>query len=1224
MSHTNLANDKAIQLTAFLIPNLHCPSCVTHIEDALANLDPKPVSISHSIVNHTVTVRHSTLLKVEAIAAAIETTGYDVHSVVRDPLFTDPIALIDGENGEAQDLAKRFVDRAFERWISGGDDPQELRRERKRHMENCDLCRAKESGFDSESIGRLENISTTSEKTAVPDTESVQQDLPVVVVDASPSVELYEISLSIEGMSCSSCVGKITESFKSRPWVKSVDVNLLTHSASLVVYGEQHVEDITGTINHLGYGSNIERIEKKRNSQDLARQQAVKDVWKASYAIGGLTCSSCVSGITNAVNKHSWVQKIDVNLIANSAIVVFGGKQHLDQIRGIIEELGYEATLDEVEDLSASPPVIERRTVDIRVDGMYCEHCPSKVTNSLWRFDNLTIEKPVTIREPILRVSYVPNAPGFTIRHVLGSISAADPAFNPSVHHPMSLEERSRRMRLREQRQIFYRVALSIVVAVPTFIIGIVYMSLIPSSNPGKMYLMQPVVGMVSRAEWALFAMATPVYFFAGDIFHRRTLKELIALWRPGSHVPIARRFYRFGSMSMLISFGTSIAYFSSIAEIGIAATQSSETSSKSVSYFDSVVFLIMFLLLGRLIEAYSKAKSGDAVASLGNLRPTETLLVAKDGPPPGAGITKVHVDLLEFGDTVRVLHGDSPPCDGVIVEGESKFDESSLTGESVLVVKSRGDMVYSGTVNQGDAVSIQISGVAGSSMLDQIIKVVREGQTRRAPVERVADVIAGYFVPLVTLIAITTWIIWLSLGLSGMLPEEYRDNSMGGWAFWSLQFAIAVFVIACPCGIGLAAPTALFVGGGLAAQHGILVKGGGEAFQEASNLDCIVFDKTGTLTQGGEPTITDYQIFPNQNESGLDEELILNLLKKVEQDSGHPIAKAVVRFCEAYANHDTELLQTQVITGKGIKGSFAVGGQPQHTVDMSVGNEAFMVDCNVDLPEDVVATLDTWKKQAKSVVLVGTKQIGPKPEARPATWNLSAILAVSDPPRPEASTVIEAIQRRGIHVWMISGDNPTTAHAVGAQIGIPKDNIIAGVLPKQKADKIKYLQRTVTKRETQRFFRSKPKPSEGRAIVAMVGDGINDSPALAMADVSIAIGSGSDVAISTAKFVLMTSQLTSVLTLIDLSRVVFRRIKVNFLWACVYNVVALPIAAGVLYPIKSGGSHIRLDPVWAALAMALSSISVVCSSLLLRNKLPIIGFRSRKVISGVVQRPSQ
>jgi heavy metal translocating P-type ATPase len=668
--------------------------------------------------------------------------------------------------------------------------------------------------------------------------------------------------------------------------------------------------------------------------------------------------------------------------------------------------------------------------------------------------------------------------------------------------------------------------------------------------------------------------------------------------------------------MDLLMSLGITIAYFSSIAALGIDAAQKSNKDSKATSsYFDAVVFLSMFLLIGRLIEAYSKAKAGDAVTLLGKLRPTEaTLIESIPTKDPDAHVLPtqrtriIPVDLLENGDTVRISNGGSPPYDGVVIEGTSQFDESSLTGESKVVPKTIGSDVFSGTINKGSPVSIRINRAGGNSMLDQIIAAVREGQTRRAPIERLADVLTSYFVPIVTFIAVVDWIIWMALGLSNALPVSYKDTSVGGWPFWSLQFAIAVFVIACPCGIGLAAPTALFVGGGLAAKHGILVKGGGEAFQEASHLDCIVFDKTGTLTQGGEPAVTDHEFLGERMGS------VLGAMRKLEESSNHPIAKAVVSFCDKEAIEEVRTVKMEEIPGKGISGTFSIQDGTQQ-MEILVGNEALLLDYLVDISNSSIATLESWKGQGKSVVLVATK-LNPTSttNSEPPSWTLSVILAAADPLRPEASSVIQSLHLHGIEVWMISGDNITTARSVGAMVGIPQEHIIAGVLPDQKSDKIRYLQKSRHKKHKAFFRNVTEEDVTQRAIVAMVGDGINDSPALTTADVGIAIGSGSDIAISSAEFVLITSRLTSLLTLIDLSRTVFNRIKFNFGWALVYNLVALPVAAGVLYPIKSNGTHVRLDPVWASLAMALSSVSVVCSSLLMRSELPVVGFRKRKL----------
>jgi heavy metal translocating P-type ATPase len=1008
-------------------------------------------------------------------------------------------------------------------------------------------------------------------------------------------------------MSCSSCVAKITGLLEEREWITRANVNLLTRTASVDMFSDHDAQELVTIFKGAGYEATVEQVERVeqqtppgRNGPDGSLVQ-----WQATLSIGGMTCSSCVGTITETLRTKPWTKTVDVNLVTHSATIVFENKANLDNIIEAIQDLGYEASINDVVDLAKARRHDARRTLSVKVEGLYCQHCPGRILDAVKSFgDRVTIEKAPTSDDPIITVSYLPEAPNFTVRSILTTIASADKAFEPTIFHPPTLEERSRQLLARSRRRLLYRTLLTIVIAIPSLVIGIVYMNLVSDHDPGRMYLMEKLAG-VSRAEWANFIMATPVYFFAADIFHRRTVKELYNLWKPGSTVPLARRFYRFGSMDMLICFATTIAYVASIVELIIAATlPEGKHMSGSVSYFDSVVFLTMFLLIGRMIEAFSKAKTGEAVSKLGNLRPKEALLVVSGDQETGPAETvPTPVAMLDTGDIIRIVHGGSPPWDGFVTEGETDFAESSLTGESRPIKKRPGDPIYAGTINKGGPITVKITGAAGDSLLDQIIKVVREGQARRAPMERVADTITGYFVPIVTLIAILTWLIWLGLGVSGRLPDSYLDISIGGWPFWSLQFAIAVFVIACPCGIGLAAPTALFVGGGLAAKHGILAKGGGEAFQEASKLDVVVFDKTGTLTEGGEPKLTDQQ-FLDMEDGIWTRQILLGCLGELESNSSHPIAKAIVAFCKSSNKTSVKAKNIEEVPGKGMKGSFRVPSSGD--VEIIVGNEALMKDHGVRLDNDVLDTLNTWKHEAKSVVLTAVRT-----KALDATdsWGLAAIFGTSDPLRPESKRVIEALRKQRIDVWMLSGDNQATANAVGALAGIPPDRIIAGVLPEQKADKIQYLQKSQVKVE--RRFLGIGKSTTRHATVAMVGDGVNDSPALTVADVGIAIGSGSDVAISAAEFVLVNSSLTTLVTLTQLSRAVFRRVRFNFAWAMIYNMVALPVAAGVFYAIQTeSGSHVRLDPVWAALAMACSSLSVICSSLLLQCRLPLVGYR--------------
>ncbi|OJD30953.1 copper resistance-associated p-type atpase [Diplodia corticola] len=1191
--------------TTVFISNLHCPSCVTSIQEALQTLDPAPDSISHSIVSHSVTLCHDPGLPVQHISDSLELAGFEVHSIFRD---SHPVHAPDSSPDELDDNDaewEKSLEQAVRRWSQWRNSskvPDMTKRQR--HIQQCAQCAAecdpskKHAAGSAHELDALRLVDSEKgfsvEKHSIDSGLSGRFSLDSVVSTAPESAQLYHASIAITGMTCSACVGSITRVVEELPYVRSIAVSLLTHSASVELEAKDNVDGVIGAIEDAGFDAGLDSIEEIPDRRKSVRPPAI-DKWKAVISIGGMTCSACTNAVTAGVQQLPWVESVNVNLLSHSATVIFSGKENTDAVKEAIEDCGFDATLDNVSELVQEKQQDVRRTVMIRIDGMFCHHCPSNVIDILSReyMGAVQVEAVPTIKEPILQIRYTPNlGQNFTIRHILKTISDVNPALEPSIHHPPTIEERARHLHARERKRILLRLGLCVAVAIPTFIIGIVFMSLVSSKNPARMFLMEPMwSGGVSRTQWALFILATPVYFFAADTFHKRAIKEVRALWRRGSRTPVLQRFYRFGSMNMLMSLGTSIAYFASIAELGLSATGTEHVDEENY-YFDSVVFLTMFLLLGRFLEAYSKTKTGDAVTALGNLRPTEAILVdtvqMKD--------QKVSVDLLEVGDVIRVQHGSTPAFDGTIMDASAKFDESSLTGEARLVSKEVGDTVFAGTANKGSPIQVKLTSISGSSMLDQIIKVVREGQTRRAPVERVADMITSHFVPVVVSIAIMTWVIWLSLGLSGALPQDYRGNHSGSWELWSLRFAIALFVVACPCGIGLASPTALFVGGGLAARYGILVKGGGEAFQEASALDCIVFDKTGTLTQGGDPAVTDAELL-----SPLQEDEVCGLAKRLEESSSHPIATAISTFCGSKKMREYQVIDIQEIPGKGLKGTFKTADPEPRIVGAIIGNESLLVDHNVHVPVATLGVLDGWKRQGKSVALMATSV---SPVDGP--WTLTADFAIADALRPEARDTVAALQAGGIDVWMLSGDNPTTAVAVGAQVGIPSSNVIAGVLPDQKAEKIQYLQRTLGSKK-------KKKKNTGRATVAMVGDGINDSPALTMADVGIAIGSGSDVAISSADFILMTSSLESVLTLVQLSRKVFRRVWFNFMWAGVYNLCAMPIAAGVLYPLTTAsGSHIRLDPVWASLAMAMSSVSVVCSSLMLRSKIPGVGFRPK------------
>ena len=1134
--------------TIILINNIHCASCVTHIRSILASYGDIARHVEVDISTNAVRVLHRKSLSTSQLCQTLSNAAFEVYSATT----SDEGGNKTREVG-AEDTGDAWLEAAAEIWrqpvrASMTDAqciPPPDRRRRNTHLANCDACRKESVGSLHESANSIQEKLISYEQGG-PSVANQQQD-DILPLEGDRSISMY----------------------KSR-------------SQNATPYLDSEASDLEAT-----------------------RHEAV-------LSIGGMTCASCTSAIDHGLSELQYVESVSATLMTNSALVIFRGKENLERIIEAVEDLGYEGAVDRCKVLDQGESRIKsqdkRRTVTLKIEGMFCKHCPPKVVHAINEGypDDVAIEQPPSHAEPIIKVNYVPNAPDFTIRSIIATIDALDPNFSTHMYIPPSIEQRSQLMQKHEQRRLMIRLLFSFIVAIPTLLVGVVWMSLVPSTNTVRQFFEQEIwAGTVTRADWALFILATPVFFLAADVFHVRAIKEIRILWRRGSKVPVLQRFYRFGSMNLLVSSGTSIAYFASVAVLGINATASSRSPRQSSTYFDSVVFLTFFILIGRYLEAYSKAKTGNAVGMLGNLRPQEAVIVTssvdvltKDWASEMSeqserdekhlfGTKRINTNFLEVGDIVIVSHGSSPPADGIVVEGSTKFNESSLTGEARAVPKVSGDTVFSGAINVGGPISVKITEVGGTSMLDQIVAVVREGQTKRAPVERVVDFVIGYFVPVITALAIITFVIWLSLGLSGALSPRYLGSQQGGWAFWSLEFAIAVFVVACPCGIGLAAPTALFVGSGLAASHGILVRGGGEAFQEASNIDAVVFDKTGTLTEGGDLKVTDHEMLAEGDATGI----AWSITKTLEENSSHPLARALVEYSSKLADHPIKTISITEEPGLGLRGTFTISAQMKY--EAALGSEALIASLDPpppNLPHFTNTTLSHWKSSSKSVALLALRNLTNPNQS----WTLALLFAISDPIRPTAFTTISTLQASSIPVYILTGDNPTTAAAVASTLSIPLDHVFAGVLPTQKADKIRWLQDHAPSRRTGLFRSNKP-----HATIAFIGDGINDAPALSTADVSISLSSASDIAVHSSSFILLSSSLESVITLFQLSERVFRRVKFNFGWAVVYNLILIPVAAGVCFRVREDGW--RLSPVWGSAAMAGSSLCVVMSSLALR-----------------------
>lgn len=606
------------------------------------------------------------------------------------------------------------------------------------------------------------------------------------------------------------------------------------------------------------------------------------------------------------------------------------------------------------------------------------------------------------------------------------------------------------------------------------------------------------------------FALTVPIVIAGGGFY----VRGFRALFRP--------------NMDTLIAVGTGAAFGYSTF-VGVMLLLGREGYGLGQVYFEGAGVILLFIILGKLLEAIAKGKTSEAIKKLLGLRP-KTATVIRGGEETAVPVAEVRV-----GDVVVVKPGERVPVDGFVKEGHSSVDESMITGESMPVEKAVGDKVIGGTVNKTGAFTLRATSVGEETVLAQIVKMVEEAQGSKAPVQRLADKVAFYFVPAVILIAAGSFAAWF---FAGNLE-------------FALTTAIAVLIVACPCALGLATPTAVMVGSGKGAEFGILFKSA-QALQQSRKLDVVVFDKTGTLTEG-EPSVTDVVPVGKSTEEG-----VLQLAAILESRSEHPLAEAVVEAAKKKGVRVVEPSGFESITGKGVKG--------KHKGKLAyVGNAALMKELGVRVPEREVAKL---QGEGKSVMFLSSSK------------KLLGVIAAADQPKPYAKEAVRALHGLGVKVMMITGDNERTASAIAANLGI--DEVMADVLPGEKARKIKELQ-------------------EKGLNVAMVGDGVNDAPALTQADVGVAIGSGTDIAIEAGDVVLIKEDLRDVLTAMRLSRYTMKKVRQNLFWAFAYNIVLIPVATGALYPFTGW----LLSPVLAGAAMAFSSVSVVVNSLLMRRFKP-------------------
>jgi Cu+-exporting ATPase len=734
---------------------------------------------------------------------------------------------------------------------------------------------------------------------------------------------------------------------------------------------------------------------------------------------------------------------------------------------------------------------------------MHCSSCAAIIERSLRRVPGVS---QAHVNFAAEKASITFDEGKATLTDLIRSVEKAGYKAETVDEKDRDFEQRKREEESRRYRNAF---VFSLILSLP--MVAFMFLDFLPWL-PGTRTLL-PFVGVVS------LALSTPVQFIAGRGFYRGMWSSL--------------RMKTF-NMDSLIAIGTSTAYFYSLANfVNYAVVNQSPLGIGGKIpelYFETAAFLITFVLLGKWLEMKAKGRTSDAIRKLMGLK-AKSARVVRDGVT-----TDVPVDDVRVGDTIVVRPGETIPVDGTIVKGHSSVDESMLTGESIPVEKNAGDTVIGATINKNGSFEYRAERVGEESTLAQIIRLVEEAQGSRAPIQGFADRVSAWFVPAVIGVALLTFVLWYFV--------------LGATLSFALMTFTAVIVIACPCALGLATPTAIMVGTGKGAEHGVLIKGG-EPLEAASRVNAVIFDKTGTLTNG-KPEVTDIIGF-----GAVGEDDILEIAASLERSSEHPLAEAIYAYAKEESVELSEVSGFRAIPGHGIEGTIK-------GTKYFFGNRALIADI-AHLPlGHAERKVQRLEDQGKTVMILATDS------------ELLGAIAVADTVKETSREAVQKLKNMDLEVTMITGDNERTAHAIAKQIGI--ENVLAEVLPQDKENEVKKIQ------------------SNGKKV-AMVGDGINDAPALAQADIGIAMGSGTDVAMETGGVVLMKNDLNDVVTAFELARQTMGKIRQNMFFALFYNVIGIPIAARALYPLFG----LLLQPELAGLAMALSSVSVVTNSLLLR-----------------------
>ncbi|XP_057680707.1 copper-transporting ATPase 2 isoform X1 [Corythoichthys intestinalis] len=1005
--------------------------------------------------------------------------------------------------------------------------------------------------------------------------------------DATQNVTVW-----IGGMTCNSCVQSIEGNISQIMGVYSIEVSLKEEKGTITFDpGLTGPEQLSVAIEDMGFNASLrepfqpQEASLSHELSDLsdrscrtefsngtvchstpANQQTGTKEQKCFISVNGMTCASCVANIERNLLKHQGIISVLVSLMAGKAEVKYNPDViDVPAVTQLIEDLGFGAK-----------SIDDNRTthgeLDLIIIGMTCTSCTHNIESKLNTTKGI-ICASVALTTKTASIQFDPDVLG--PRDIIKIIQ--DLGFEASLK---KVGVKSNLDHSEEIRQWKTSFLLSLVFGLP--VMGLmIYMMVMDSQHQqhgGVMPEEQSLLPGLSVLNLTFFLLCTPVQVFGGRYFYIQAYRSL----KHGT-----------ANMDVLIVLATSIAYIYSCVVLIVAMAE--QASQSPVTFFDTPPMLFVFIALGRWLENLAKSKTSAALAKLMSLQATDATVVTMGPDHSVISEEQVLVELVQRGDVVKVAPGGKFPVDGKVIEGSSMADESLITGEPMPVSKKVGSSVIAGSINAHGALLVEATHVGADTTLSQIVKLVEEAQTSKAPIQQFADRLSGYFVPFIIVVSLLTLVAWLAVGFVNF--DIVRENFPGyniniSQAEVIIRFAfqasITVLSIACPCSLGLATPTAVMVGTGVGAQNGILIKGG-EPLEMAHKINVVMFDKTGTITNGV-PRVTRVLVLWEMARMPLRK--ILAVVGTAEASSEHPLGIAVAKHCKGELGSDVlgYCQDFQAVPGCGIscqvtnvdhllppqseRQFLLPGAYTDEAAEMPnageivgysvlIGNREWMRRNGHHVGADLDAAMSSHEAKGQTSILVAIDGV------------LCAMIAIADTVKSESALAVHTLQSMGIQVAMITGDNRRTAKAIAAQVGIRK--VFAEVLPSHKVAKVQELQ-------------------EQGLHVAMVGDGVNDSPALARADVGIAIGTGTDVAIEAADIVLIRNDLLDVVASIELSKRTVRRIRINFFFAVIYNLVGIPIAAGMFMP-----AGLVLQPWMGSAAMATSSLSVVLSSLLLR-----------------------